>query len=148
MSTRVLAAAALPGLLAICCAANAAEPAKGQVTEVVYQGIKVGIDAATGKLRPLSEEESAALDRVVMSEQAGVASRSATRRISMPSTIQAAYQTQRAISGGGSAMKMPMSEMSHVIAIRDAAGKVTAQHGDDGSAVPHAVAQPAAEEIK
>lgn len=147
MRTRVLAAAALPGLLAICCAAGAAEPVQVETTTVVYGGVKVAIDSVTGKLRPMSNAESAALDRVVMGTQAA-ASRTANPRLVKPATVAAALQTRRAVSGGGKAMKMPMSEMSHVIAVRDAAGNVTVQHGEDGSVIGNAVAPNAAEDVK
>ena len=147
MGTRITATAALPGLLlAFCCAANAAEPAKAPVTEVTYGGIKVAIDSVTGKLRPMSEAESAALDRVVMSTQSKAAT-AGPKRISMPASIPAALQTQRAVRGGGKAMKVPMSEMSHVVATIDASGEANVQHGDGGS-IPNAVAPRAMEEVK
>lgn len=148
MGTRITATAALPGLLlAFCCAANAAEPAQAPITEVTYGGIKVAIDSATGKLRPMSEAESAALDRVVMSTQPAVAA-AGSKRISMPANIPAALQTQRAVRGGGNAMKVPMSEMSHVVATIDASGQANVQHGDDGSVIPNAVTPRAMEEVK
>ena len=148
MGTRITATAALPGLLlAFCCAANAAEPAKAQVTEVTYGGIKVAIDSATGKLRPMSEAESAALDRVLTNPLAAPQSRGAVNRMAMPATTAAAVATQRDIKGGGTAMKLPLSEMSHTVAFRDASGNVTVQHAD-GSAVPQATTQPAAEALK
>ena len=147
MGTRITATAALPGLLlAFCCAANAAEPAQAPVTEVTYGGIKVAIDAVTGKLRPMSEAESAALDIAVMSSPAGVAARAAAT--SKATSTATSRQPVRTINGRGQALRVPKSEMSHVIAVRDASGKVTVQHGDDGSVIINAVAPRATGDVK
>jgi hypothetical protein len=45
-------------------------------------------------------------------------------------------------------MKVPMSEMSHVVATIDASGQVNVQHGDDGSVIPNAVAPRSMEVVK
>lgn len=133
MSTRVLAAAALPGLLlAFCSAASAAEPAR-EITEVDYNGVKVGIDSETGKLRPLTAVESAALDRVIRKRQPLTAA-SLRAGFSRPANAVAARATARRIIGGGTSVKLPESEMSQLIATRDAAGNLTIEHAESGAA--------------
>ena len=133
MRTRITAAAALPGLLlAFCCAATAAEPAQG-TTEVMFSGIKIGVDAKTGKLRPLTSAESAALDAVVRKPPASINAMGRKGAL-RPANATQARKTQRRIAGGGVAVKLPESHMSQVVASRDASGAVTIQHLDADAA--------------
>lgn len=116
MRTRVLAVAALPGLLlAFCCAASAADAVKFSVAK------------------------GAVPSTVVVGNGRG--------RIAMPANIAAAQKTHRALAGGGNAMRLPLSEMNTLVAVRDAAGNITVQHAADGEVIPNAVA-PAAEAVQ
>lgn len=121
MKTRGWAAATLPAMLLALSAANAGEPASS--------GLKVGIDPTTHKLRALTDEESAALD--------STASRTAlaTKRM-LATDSQAGVPAQITAPGGGIAMKVPLSEMTHLVAKRDASGKVviTEEGGEGDSA--------------
>lgn len=119
MTTRVWAAAVLPAMLLAMSAATAGEPASS--------GLKVAIDPATGKLRALSEEESAALDA---SSVNGIT----TKRLLVSDPMDAVVP--RAVRAGGFAAKLPQSEMTHLVATRNADGKVVIREvgaGDDAA---------------
>lgn len=135
MSTRLKAGLLLPGLLlATCCVAQAAEPSS---VDASVSSSKVGIDAS-GKLRPLTAEESAALDQAVATQQKSAA-RSSALRGAFPATASEVRATERRLPNGAVARKMPLSQMSSLTATRDANGKIVIQHNDPSDdAVPAA----------
>lgn len=133
MNTRNRAAVLLPALLLACTAAVAAEPASATdaaditAEDTAASGLKVGIDPKTRKRRPLTAAESAALDRAAPAQKStGVRSKTLAR----PANGKIALDSSRVTARGGRAMKLPLSEMSHVVAYRDAAGNIVVQHGD------------------
>ncbi len=83
------------------------------ITHVTYQGMKVGIDPATGKMRALSPAESRALG-VKLND---VGYKAVTR--------EQAVKTQHRIIGGGTSMKLPADYMLSVTATRQADGTIT-----------------------
>ena len=123
MSTRGWAAAALPIMLLAMSAANAGDTASS--------GMKVAIDPATGKLRALTDEESAALDAA---SPRGIA----TKRLLVSESGTA--PVQRPVRAGGFSMKVPQSAMTHVVATRDANGKLVIREvgATDDAAQPEA----------
>lgn len=126
MSTRLKAGLLLPGLLlATCCVAHAAEPSTADAS---VTSSKVGIDA-NGKLRPLTEAESQALDKAAATQQKSSA-KSSTLRGAFPANASEVRATERRLSSGAVARKMPLSEMSTLTATRDANGKIVIQHSD------------------
>lgn len=133
MSTRFKVGLIAPGLfLAICMVAHAAEPSPAGVP---VSSSKVGIDA-NGKLRPLTAEESAALDQAAATQQKSTAKSSALRG-AFPATASEVRATERRLSNGAVARKMPLSEMSTLTATRDANGNIVIQHSDpSGDAAP------------
>ncbi|QWF19919.1 hypothetical protein [Lysobacter capsici] len=126
MSTRLKVGLLLPGLLlATCCVAQAAEPSTSGAS---VSSSKVGIDA-NGKLRPLTEAESQALDQAAATQQKSTAKSSAMRG-TFPANASQVRATERRMSNGAVARKMPLSEMSTLTATRDANGKIVIQHSD------------------
>ncbi|MCC8537102.1 post-PEP-CTERM-1 domain-containing protein [Xanthomonas codiaei] len=115
----------LSGVLCIACL-----PALAGAQDVAASS-KVGIDPATGKLRPLTDAESAALDR-----QAGAAARSAATRTAIPQTEAAARATERRLPNGTVARKLPATQMSSLTATRQADGRIVIEHGDDADTQP------------
>lgn len=115
-------ALALLGSLTLCTAASAAEPPAAQTTISTSSGMKVGIDPATGKLRPLTAAESRKLDL----------SSSRTRGQHVV-TQQQALASKRQLRGGGTAMKLPTELMSTVTATTNADGTVSIHHAGDVS---------------
>jgi hypothetical protein len=116
--------------LAFAGTALAGDPAPQTTTT---SGLKVGFDKATGKLRPLSEAESAALDAKA-AQQAGdntslrgnrgsLAAKSvkADRR---PATAKEALATERVINGI-SVIQAPADSMSEVTMQKNADGSFT-----------------------
>ncbi|WP_425479952.1 post-PEP-CTERM-1 domain-containing protein [Lysobacter capsici] len=132
MSTRLKVGLLMPGLLlATCCVAQAAEPSTADVS---VSSSKVGIDA-NGKLRPLTEAESAALDKAASAQQKSAAKTSALRG-KFPTNASEVRASERRLPNGAVARKMPLSQMSTLTATRDANGKIVIQHSDpsDGAA--------------
>lgn len=126
MSTRLKVGLLMPGLLlATCCVAQAAEPSTADVS---VSSSKVGIDA-NGKLRPLTEAESQALDQAAATQQKST-TRSSSARKAMPITEADVRATERRMPNGTIARKAPLSQMSSLIATRDANGKIVIQHSD------------------
>ncbi|PPU77978.1 MULTISPECIES: post-PEP-CTERM-1 domain-containing protein [Xanthomonas] len=96
---------------------------------------KVGIDPATGKLRPLTDAESAALDQ----QAASAAARSATGRATpaaLPQNEAAALASVRRLPNGTVARKLPATQMSSLTATRQADGRIVIEHGDDADTQP------------
>ena len=95
--------------------------------------LKVAIDAKTGKLRPLTEEESAALDaQAAANGSNGVMARNArtatvagtTSRARFPTTEAEALATARTVNGI-TAMKPMLESASAVTVVRNADGTLT-----------------------
>ena len=95
--------------------------------------LKVGIDAKTGKLRQLTEEESAALDaQAAANGSNGVMARNArtatvagtTSRARFPTTEAEALATARTVNGI-TAMKPMLESASSVTVVRNADGTLT-----------------------
>ncbi|MEA5123979.1 post-PEP-CTERM-1 domain-containing protein [Xanthomonas floridensis] len=115
----------LSGVLCVACL-----PALAGAQDVAASS-KVGIDPVTGKLRPLTDAESAALD-----QQAGAAARSAATRTTMPQTEAAARATERRLPNGTVARKLPATQMSSLTATRQADGRIVIEHSDDADTQP------------
>lgn len=93
----------LSGVLCLACL-----PALAAAQDAGTSSSKVGIDPVTGKLRALTAEESAALDRQAA---AAPAARSA-QRSAVPQTEAAALATERRLPNGTVARKLPATQMS------------------------------------
>lgn len=100
--------------------------------EVTVAGIKVGIDPATGKLRPLSAEERQQLGQAMRgSQQRRVEPAHAGKKgFVMPRTDADALATRRALPGGGTAIQVPESRMSDLVVERAADGALRIGHGN------------------
>ncbi|WP_349811717.1 post-PEP-CTERM-1 domain-containing protein [Xanthomonas dyei] len=115
----------LSGVLCVACLPAAAGAQDAAASS------KVGIDPVTGKLRPLTDAESAALD-----QQAGSAARSAATRTTVPQTEAAARATERRLPNGTVARKLPATQMSSLTATRQADGRIVIEHSDDADTQP------------
>lgn len=118
--------------LAAAMAVGASETEQTSGAEVTVAGIKVGIDPATGKLRPLSAEERQQLGQAMRgSQQRRVEPAHAGKKgFVMPRTEAEALATRRALPGGGTAIQVPESRMSDLIVERAADGALRIGHGD------------------
>ncbi|MBB4130880.1 MULTISPECIES: hypothetical protein [unclassified Xanthomonas] len=116
----------LSGMLCIACL-----PAVAAAQDVASSSSKVGIDPTTGKLRALTAAESAALD-----QQANTAARSSAARSNIPQTEAAARATERRLPNGTVARKLPATQMSSLVATRQADGRIVIEHSDDADAQP------------
>jgi hypothetical protein len=124
----------VPGLfLLTLSAANAAQPIHTDTSaaDSTAASSKVGIDQVTGKLRPLTAEESSALEQAGASRLKSAAKTSAMRGMA-PADDAAARATERRLPNGAVARKAPLSMMSTLTATRDASGKLVIQHSDPG----------------
>jgi hypothetical protein len=102
-----------------------------------FNGMKVAVDKKTGKLRPLTPAESRELDEMLTQQ-----GRSSARRglPAPPATEAAAIATARSLPMGGTAMKLPESQMEYLTATRDADGNLVLSHSSDVGAteeLPH-----------
>ena len=98
--------------------------------EVIYAGVKVGIDAETGQLRPLTQSESRQLDEALTQGQKAKVAPAMARTFSAPRDAAAARTTVRRNAHGGVSVKVPESQMTSVVAHRDASGQVVTEHSD------------------
>ena len=121
MRNRTTIAALTVGLtLGFAAHAQAAEGTNA-VTETTYAGVTVGIDPATGRLRPLTAAESKALsDKMVTGRQANAGSRLSTQ----PRTALEAGATRRVQKDGSVSIRVPSDQMSQVSAVVGEDGKV------------------------
>lgn len=106
-------------------------PALAVAQEAATSSSKVGIDPVTGKLRPLTDAESAALD-----QQAASAARSSAARTAVPQTESAARATERRLPNGTVARKLPATQMSSLMATRQADGRIVIEHSEDADTQP------------
>ncbi|MCC4589014.1 hypothetical protein JWH11_20225 [Xanthomonas melonis] len=118
----------LSGMLCLACL-----PAIAGAQEVAASS-KVGIDPATGKLRALTDAESAALDQQAASAARSAAGRAA--RTAMPQSEAAAQATVRRLPNGTVARKLPATQMSSLTATRQADGRIVIEHGEDADTQP------------
>lgn len=113
----------LAGLaVSACLQAQAAEPQATQAQAAADTGnaVMVGIDARTGKLRPLSPAEVRALaGKAAAMQRQGVA---ATRNT--PRTMDEARLTQRRHPNGAMSIRAPLSTMTYMQATRAADGSL------------------------
>jgi hypothetical protein len=121
----------LSGVLCVVCL-----PAIAAAQETATSSSKVGIDPTTGKLRPLTDAESAALDQQAAASNS--AARSSAARTSVPQTEAAARATERRLPNGTVARKLPAPQMSSLTATRQADGSIVIEHSEDAD-----TAQPA-----
>ncbi|MFA1263364.1 post-PEP-CTERM-1 domain-containing protein [Xanthomonas campestris pv. olitorii] len=117
----------LSGVLCVACL-----PAIAAAQEAATGSSKVGIDPTTGKLRPLTDAESAALDQ--QAAAAASAARSSAARSSVPQTEAAARATERRLPNGTVARKLPATQMSSLTATRQADGRIVIEHSDEAGA--------------
>ncbi|MCL1529603.1 hypothetical protein A7D16_01125 [Xanthomonas nasturtii] len=112
----------LSGVLCVVCL-----PAIAAAQEAATSSSKVGIDPTTGKLRPLTDAESAALDQ----QAAASAARRGAARSSVPQTEAAARATERRLPNGTVVRKLPATQMSSLTATRQADGRIVIEHSED-----------------
>ncbi|AUJ13750.1 hypothetical protein BVV20_18805 [Xanthomonas oryzae pv. oryzae] len=117
----------LSGVLCVLCL-----PAIAAVQETATSRSEVGIDPTTGKLRPLTDAESAALDQ--QAAAANAAARGSAARTSVPQTEAAACATERRLPNGTVARKLPATQMGSLTATRQADGSSVIEHSDDADA--------------
>lgn len=127
---RIGSALWLSGLaLGLCCNAQAAD-AQSATHEVTYAGIKVGVDAETGRLRPLTASESRALDQALTQGRQAKVAPAMAKTFQAPPDAAAARATVRKNAHGGVSVKVPESQMTSVVAHRDASGQLVIEHND------------------
>ncbi|MCL1528606.1 post-PEP-CTERM-1 domain-containing protein [Xanthomonas nasturtii] len=114
----------LSGVLCVVCL-----PAIAAAQEAATSSSKVGIDPTTGKLRPLTDAESAALDQ----QAAASAARRGEARSSVPQTEAAARATERRLPNGTVVRKLPATQMSSLTATRQADGRIVIEHSEDAA---------------
>lgn len=142
MKTTVLA---LVGGLAFAGVALAHDPAPQQ-TAATGPSLKVGIDKATGKLRPLNEAESAALDGKATaangnntSLRAGRTSL-APRAKPFPMTYKQIPVADKVTYNGLTSFRAPEEFMSEVTVQRNADGSLTVRENGEVMGTQHAEA--------
>ena len=114
--------------LGLCFSVQAAESQSTQ--HVMVAGVKVGIDAETGRLRPLTASESAQLDQALTQGQQAKVAPGMAKTFAAPRDAAAARATARKSAHGGVSVKVPESMMSSVVAQRDASGQLVVEHTD------------------
>ena len=114
--------------LGLCFSVHAAEPQSTH--QVTVAGVKVGIDAETGRLRPLTASESAQLDQALTQGQQAKIAPGMAKTFAAPRDAAAARSTVRKAAHGGVSVKVPESMMSTVVAHRDAAGQLVVDHAE------------------
>ncbi len=114
--------------LGLCFSVQAAESQSTQ--HVMVAGVKVGIDAETGRLRPLTAGESAQLDQALTQGQQAKVAPAMAKTFAAPRDAAAARATARKSAHGGVSVKVPESMMSSVVAHRDASGQLVVEHTD------------------
>ena len=120
--------------LGLCFSVQAAEAQSTH--QVTVAGVKVGIDAETGRLRPLTASESAQLDQALTQGQQARIAPAMAKTFAAPRDAAAARATVRKSAHGGVSVKVPESMMSSVVAHRDASGELVVEHaGPNGDSV-------------
>lgn len=120
----------LAGLaVAACLQAQAAEPQTAVGTD---NAAMVGIDAKTGKLRPLTAGEARALSAKAAAMPRGRGSSFAA----VPRTDAQSRLTLRRHSNGGVSVRVPLSMMSQISVARDAEGRLQSSEESPGETAP------------
>lgn len=131
----------LLGTLALAAPAHAAETATDTDTGNAGTSLKVGIDAKTGKLRPLTEEESATLDalgRAKASQRMRGARVQSDPRLQRPATFEEAWAERVVGKNGMIGFRAPRESLSSLQVVRSADGTLTVTHDDQAAAeLPH-----------
>lgn len=104
------------------CMAVAAEPQTAVTQDITFSGVKVAVDPATGKLRPLTPSEERALSVALL--------KSGKPFPGQPRNGKEAAATKRVHPDGTVQVKVPASAMSEVRAVQDADGTLRLYEGD------------------
>ena len=123
--------------------AFAAEAPQSASTSVDINGVRVAIDPATGRLRPLTQQERKDLAHALGAQRRTVEPRGAGKKgFVLPRTQGESEAQQRRLPGGGGAQQVSSGEMSALVATRQADGSLRIGHADaDGDTVPTVQAQ-------
>ena len=119
--------------VAACLQAHAAEPqaAQPEATTDAANSAMVGIDARTGKLRPLTAAEVRALSAKSAKMQRGRGSFAAIPRTDAESRL-----TLRRHANGAVSVRVPLSMMNQISVTRDAQGRLQATEGSPADTAP------------
>ncbi|GAA5001294.1 hypothetical protein FNZ56_09975 [Pseudoluteimonas lycopersici] len=124
----------LAGLaVSACLQAQAAEPQTTQpeATADTSNAVMVGIDARTGKLRPLTAAEARTL-----SARAAAMPRGHGSFAAIPRTDAQSRATVRRHANGGVSVRVPLSTMNQISVTRDAEGRLQTNEGSPGDNAP------------
>lgn len=105
------------------CMAVAAEPQAVAAQEVTFSGVKVAVDPATGKLRPLTPAEERALSGVLLKSGNGAFP-------GQPRNEKEAAATKRVHRDGTVQVQVPATVMTEMRAVQDADGTLRLHEGD------------------
>lgn len=120
--------------------ALAAQPANGNTsstgdTTVFVEGVKVAIDPATGRIRPITAAEIRALSAAMSKQQASSGMRQMSGATSrQPRTMAEARATRRRHADGSVSVRVPSMLMTELRANKDAAGNLHISEGHEGDA--------------
>ena len=109
--------------------AHAAEPPAP--TTAMFSGVKVGVDPKTGRMRPLTPDESRQLDHALTRGKKPSYPPGLARSFNPPATEVESRRTVRALAHGGIAVKLPAEQYSTVSATRTVTGEVEIIHDGD-----------------
>lgn len=120
--------------LAVSACLQAAEPQATQPQDTADTGnaAMVGIDAKTGKLRPLTAAEARALSAKAAAMPRGHGSSFAA----VPRTDAQSRLTVRHHANGGVSVRVPLSAMNEMSVTRDAQGRLQSVEGSPGDSAP------------
>ena len=102
------------------CMAVAAEPQTAQ--DITFSGVKVAVDPATGKLRPLTPAEERALSAALLKSDKAFPGQ--------PRDEKEAAATKRVHRDGTVQVQVPASVMTELRAVQDADGTLRLYEGD------------------
>lgn len=125
MQKKLMGAVAVAAVAALAAGAATAAPpmskmSKAKPTTVVYQGVQVAIDPATGHIRTPNAVERRALNQALVKNQA--------RSIRPLDEAQARATFRRDRRTGMMSMQVPETQVSHLTAHRNADGKLEIGH--------------------
>jgi hypothetical protein len=110
-------------------------------TAVVYQGVQVAIDPATGRLRAPTDAERQALSAAMLQHQEAQLRAAGIDRPLNQAEAQATLK-RNARGRIGMSMQVPENQMNYLTAERRADGSIAIQHqGDEPAAKAEAVTQ-------
>jgi hypothetical protein len=128
-------ALALAGLaVSACLQAQAAEPqaVQAETAATADNAVMVGIDARTGKLRPLTPTEA----RALAAKAATMPRRGGSSFAAGPRTDAQSRMTVRHHANGGVSVRVPLSAMNQISVSRDAQGRLQSSEGAPGETAP------------